>query len=85
MRLWDSLTTCLVLLSAVQVSALLRSQRTGAPAEENPLEVPPVQIPLAAVSRRIKQEDSAEGRLERGLKCKKLFLLINKRKRLLTP
>uniref|UniRef100_A0A3Q2QUK3 Glial cell line-derived neurotrophic factor n=1 Tax=Fundulus heteroclitus TaxID=8078 RepID=A0A3Q2QUK3_FUNHE len=53
MKLWDSLTTCLILLSAVGSSSLLRSrQQQPAPAErregapESPLEVPPVQIRL---------------------------------------
>ncbi|XP_017269232.1 glial cell line-derived neurotrophic factor [Kryptolebias marmoratus] len=68
MRLWDSLTTCLVLLSAVRVSSLLRSQKRGAPAAESPLEVPPVQTRLAAVSLRTNHQDSADrgDRLERG-------------------
>ncbi|XP_037536293.1 glial cell line-derived neurotrophic factor-like [Nematolebias whitei] len=69
MRLWDSLSTYLVLLSAVRVSSL-RSQKRGAPAAESPLEVPPVHMRLVAASPRINQEDSEDrgSRLERGEK-----------------
>ncbi|XP_042344935.1 glial cell line-derived neurotrophic factor [Plectropomus leopardus] len=56
MKLWDSLTTCLILLSAVHASLLLRSRpqstsskRRGR-AAETPLELPPVQIRLSVTS-----------------------------------
>ncbi|XP_037635089.1 glial cell line-derived neurotrophic factor-like [Sebastes umbrosus] len=53
MKLWDSLTTCLVLLSSVHGSRLLRSRRPQSESEsaerrgrfgESPLELPPVQV-----------------------------------------
>ncbi|XP_041644156.1 glial cell line-derived neurotrophic factor-like [Cheilinus undulatus] len=57
MKLWDSLTTCLILLSAaVHVSSLLRSSRRRGRAEESPLELPPVQIRLSVTSPGISRE-----------------------------
>ncbi|XP_065818514.1 glial cell line-derived neurotrophic factor-like [Labrus bergylta] len=51
MKLWDSLTTCLILLSAtVHASSLLRSTKRGGRAAEGPLELPPVQIRLSLTS-----------------------------------
>uniref|UniRef100_A0A8C2W7X8 Glial cell line-derived neurotrophic factor n=1 Tax=Cyclopterus lumpus TaxID=8103 RepID=A0A8C2W7X8_CYCLU len=44
MKLWDSLTTCLILLSAVHAS------RLNGRAPEIPLELPPVQIRLSVTS-----------------------------------
>nr|XP_015828222.2 glial cell line-derived neurotrophic factor [Nothobranchius furzeri] len=58
MKLWDSLTTCLVLLSAVRVSALLRNRRRSA--DESPLDVPPVQMRLSMISPGNSREDAAE-------------------------
>ncbi|XP_047238118.1 glial cell line-derived neurotrophic factor-like [Girardinichthys multiradiatus] len=71
MKLWDSLTTCLILLSAVGPSSLLRSRhhrlsaerREGAP--ESPLEVPPVQILLSVISPNIIRAQTA-GKLDTG-------------------
>ncbi|XP_051277614.1 glial cell line-derived neurotrophic factor [Dicentrarchus labrax] len=69
MKLWDSLTTCLILLSAVHASSLLRSlqqststtKRRGR-AAESPLELPPVQIRLSVTSPGISraQADTAD-------------------------
>uniref|UniRef100_UPI003AAE9DE0 glial cell line-derived neurotrophic factor-like n=1 Tax=Centroberyx gerrardi TaxID=166262 RepID=UPI003AAE9DE0 len=56
MKLWDSLTTCLILLSAVHASPLLLRNRRStsttrrARAAESPLELPPVQIRLSITS-----------------------------------
>ncbi|XP_036954305.1 glial cell line-derived neurotrophic factor-like [Acanthopagrus latus] len=56
MKLWDSLTTCLILLSAVHAGSLLRSRQQPQSAErrgraaESPLELPPVQIRLSVTS-----------------------------------
>ncbi|XP_061586002.1 glial cell line-derived neurotrophic factor [Cololabis saira] len=49
MKLWDSLTTCLILLSAVRASSLLR-RRESSGAAERPLESPPVETRLSAIS-----------------------------------
>ncbi|XP_049434655.1 glial cell line-derived neurotrophic factor [Epinephelus fuscoguttatus] len=63
MKLWDSLTTCLILLSAVHASRLLRSrtQSTSAKrrgrAAETPLELPPVQIRLSVTSPGISRAE----------------------------
>ncbi|KAM9744709.1 glial cell line-derived neurotrophic factor-like isoform 1-T2 [Menidia menidia] len=52
MKLWDSLTTCLILLSAVRAGALLRSRtqlasgRRRGRAAESPLDIPPVIPPV---------------------------------------
>ncbi|XP_059193531.1 glial cell line-derived neurotrophic factor-like [Centropristis striata] len=67
MKLWDSLTTCLILLSAVHASRLLRSRpqptttkRRGR-AAEGPLELPPVPIRLSVTSPGISAEaDTAD-------------------------
>lgn len=71
----------MVLLSAVRVSSR-RSQKRGGPATESPLEVPPVQMRLLAVSPRIIEEDSADrgSKLERGEKCKKFWFLCGKKR-----
>ncbi|KAM7017687.1 LOW QUALITY PROTEIN: glial cell line-derived neurotrophic factor-like [Tautogolabrus adspersus] len=54
MKLWDSLTTCLILLSAtVHASSLLRSTKRRGRAAEGPLELPPVQISLSLTSPAI--------------------------------
>lgn len=56
MKLWDSLTTCLILLSAVRVSSLPRSRQPSTSTEgreraaDGPLEIPPVQIRLSVTS-----------------------------------
>ncbi|XP_040898607.1 glial cell line-derived neurotrophic factor-like isoform X1 [Toxotes jaculatrix] len=56
MKLWDSLATCLILLSAVHASPLLRSRQQSTStkrrgrAAESPLELPPVQISLSVTS-----------------------------------
>ncbi|XP_068594828.1 glial cell line-derived neurotrophic factor-like [Brachionichthys hirsutus] len=50
MKLWDSLTTCLMLLSAAFGSSLLRSRQQRGRAGESPLERPPLQVRLAASS-----------------------------------
>uniref|UniRef100_A0A3B5AH50 Glial cell line-derived neurotrophic factor n=1 Tax=Stegastes partitus TaxID=144197 RepID=A0A3B5AH50_9TELE len=57
MKLWDSLTTCLILLSAVHASPLGR-------AAEGPLELPPVQTRLSATSPGISSTEPA-GREQR--------------------
>ncbi|XP_070760985.1 glial cell line-derived neurotrophic factor-like [Enoplosus armatus] len=60
MKLWDSLTTCLILLSAVHASSLLRStsaERRGR-AAESPLELPPVQIRLSVASPGISRAEA---------------------------
>uniref|UniRef100_UPI0037E9C043 glial cell line-derived neurotrophic factor-like n=1 Tax=Semicossyphus pulcher TaxID=241346 RepID=UPI0037E9C043 len=65
MKLWDSLTTCLILLTAaVHASSLLRSKsskRRGR-AAEGPLELPPVRIRLSVTSPGISraQADTAD-------------------------
>ncbi|XP_031164552.1 glial cell line-derived neurotrophic factor-like [Sander lucioperca] len=64
MKLWDSLTICLILLSAVHASRLLRSRpqstsskRRGR-AAESPLELPPVQIRLSVTSPGISRAEA---------------------------
>ncbi|XP_040011916.1 glial cell line-derived neurotrophic factor-like [Xiphias gladius] len=64
MKLWDGLTTCLVLLSAVHASPLLRSRRQSASAKrggraaESPLELPPVQVRLAVTSPGVSRAEA---------------------------
>lgn len=64
MKLWDSVATCLILLSAVCASPLLgsRQQRTsthrGVRAAESPLELPPVQIRLSVTSQGISRAEA---------------------------
>ncbi|XP_063346482.1 glial cell line-derived neurotrophic factor [Pelmatolapia mariae] len=65
MKLWDSLTTCLILLSAVYASPLLQSpqqpmstKRRGRVAESPP-ELPPVQIGLSVSSTSMSRADTA--------------------------
>nr|XP_046243582.1 glial cell line-derived neurotrophic factor [Scatophagus argus] len=59
MKLWDSLTTCLILLSAVHASSLFRSRQQSTfikrrgRAAESPLELPPVQIRLSVTAQGI--------------------------------
>ncbi|XP_028270560.1 glial cell line-derived neurotrophic factor [Parambassis ranga] len=66
MKLWDSLTTCLILLSAVHASPLIQSRQQPASAKrrgraaESPLELPPVQIRLSVTSPGISLTDTAE-------------------------
>ncbi|XP_026199386.1 glial cell line-derived neurotrophic factor [Anabas testudineus] len=66
MKLWDSLTTCLILLSAVVASPLLRSRhqtsstRRRVRAAESPLELPPVQIRLSVAAQDMNPEDWEE-------------------------
>ncbi|XP_074527197.1 glial cell line-derived neurotrophic factor-like [Halichoeres trimaculatus] len=63
MKLWDSLTTCLILLCvAVHASSLLRSAKRRGRAAESPLELPPVQIRLSVSSPGISRAgpDSAD-------------------------
>ncbi|KAM3610517.1 uncharacterized protein V6R79_005138 [Siganus canaliculatus] len=64
MKLWDSLTTCLILLSAVHASSLQRSgqkptstKRRGR-AAESPLELPPIQIRLSVTSPAISRSEA---------------------------
>ncbi|XP_030272093.1 glial cell line-derived neurotrophic factor-like [Sparus aurata] len=76
MKLWDSLTTCLILLSAVHAGSLLRSRQQPQSAErrgraaESPLELPPVQIRLSVTSpgigRAQAHTEDWEGTLARG-------------------
>ncbi|XP_007548103.1 glial cell line-derived neurotrophic factor-like [Poecilia formosa] len=61
MKLWDSLTTCLILLSAVRPSSLLRSRQQP----ESPLEAPPVQIRLSLLSPDMRPAETA-GELDTG-------------------
>uniref|UniRef100_A0A3Q4MMA6 Glial cell line-derived neurotrophic factor n=1 Tax=Neolamprologus brichardi TaxID=32507 RepID=A0A3Q4MMA6_NEOBR len=65
MKLWDSLTTCLILLCAVYASPLLQSpqqptstKRRGRVAESPP-ELPPVQIGLSISSTSMSRADTA--------------------------
>ncbi|XP_070690572.1 glial cell line-derived neurotrophic factor [Pempheris klunzingeri] len=60
MKLWDSLTTCLILLSAVHASPLLRhtSTKRRGRAAESPLELPQVQIRLSVTSPGISREEA---------------------------
>ncbi|XP_068168051.1 glial cell line-derived neurotrophic factor [Antennarius striatus] len=68
MKLWDSLTTCLILLSAVYGSSLIRSPRQSTAAEssgraaETPLELPPLQMSLAVSTSDIRstEEDTQD-------------------------
>lgn len=75
MKLWDSLTTCLILLSAVVASPLLRSRhqtsstRRRVRAAESPLELPPVQIRLSVAAQDMNPEDWEET-MAGGDKCK---------------
>lgn len=62
MKLWDSLTTCLILLSAVHASYLLRNRKQSTKrigrATESPLELPPVQIRLSVSSPGISRAEA---------------------------
>ncbi|KAM7416824.1 hypothetical protein PAMA_018744 [Pampus argenteus] len=64
MKLWDSLTACFILLSAVHASPLLRSRqrststRRRGRGEESPLELPPVQIRLSVTSPGISRAEA---------------------------
>ncbi|KAM9361008.1 glial cell line-derived neurotrophic factor-like [Symphorus nematophorus] len=64
MKLWDSLTTCLILLSAVHAGSLLRSRQQSTStkrrgrAAETPLELPPVQIRLSVTSPGISRAET---------------------------
>ncbi|XP_029296082.1 glial cell line-derived neurotrophic factor [Cottoperca gobio] len=64
MKLWDSLTTCLILLSAVHASRLLRnrpqstSTKRRGRAADSPLELPPVQIRLSVTSPDISRAEA---------------------------
>lgn len=77
MKLWDSLTTCLILLSAVYASPLLQSpqqpmstKRRGRVAESPP-KLPPVQIGLSVSSTSMSHADTAnrDETLAGGDKC----------------
>lgn len=77
MKLWDSLTTCLILLSAVYASPLLQSpqqptstKRRGRVAESPP-ELPPAQIGLSVSSTSMSRADTAnrDETLAGGDKC----------------
>lgn len=63
MKLWDSLTTCLIVLSAVHASSLPRSRQPSTKGRERaadgPLESPPVQIRLSVTSTD--REDTMTG------------------------
>ncbi|XP_070821246.1 glial cell line-derived neurotrophic factor [Chaetodon trifascialis] len=73
MKLWDSLTTCLILLSAVHASPLLRSPRESTStkrrgrAAESPLELPPVQIRLSVTSPGIYRAEADTAEWEEAL------------------
>ncbi|CAN9513161.1 unnamed protein product [Ophioblennius macclurei] len=62
MKLWDSLATCLILLSAVRASPPERTTTaaaavgSGASAAESPLELPPIQIAVSVNSREISRD-----------------------------
>ncbi|KAF3695733.1 Glial cell line-derived neurotrophic factor [Channa argus] len=64
MKLWDSLTTCLILLSAVHASPLFRSRPQSTSSKrrvrtaESPLELPPVQILLTVTSAGISRAEA---------------------------
>lgn len=81
MKLWDSLTTCLILLSAVHADSLLRDTSTTrrGRAAESPLERPPVQIRLSVTSSGISraEADTAdwEETLAGGDTCKSLWFV----------
>lgn len=78
MKLWGSLTTCLMLLSAVRTSPLqqLTAAKRSRRADESPLELPPVRIQVPGTSPGISRaEAGAEDReepLAGGEKCKTL-------------
>lgn len=91
MKLWDSLTTCLILLSAVHAGPLPRSAQRFASkgkgrdvAAERPLELPPVQISLSVTSPGIdRAEADAAGWEESpagGGKCTSLWFCIERQK-----
>ncbi|XP_043967374.1 glial cell line-derived neurotrophic factor-like [Gambusia affinis] len=61
MKLWDSLTTCLILLSAVRPSSLLRSRQQP----ESPLEAPPVLIRPSLLSPDMRPAGTS-GELDTG-------------------
>ncbi|XP_026177813.1 glial cell line-derived neurotrophic factor-like [Mastacembelus armatus] len=64
MKLWDSLTTCLILLSAVHASPLFRSRQQSTSTKrrgrvvESPLELPPVHIRLSVTSPDISRAEA---------------------------
>ncbi|KAF0033932.1 hypothetical protein F2P81_013998 [Scophthalmus maximus] len=64
MKLWDSLTTCLILLSAVRAGPPLRGRQRSTAAErrgraaESPLELPPVQTSLSVTAAGIRRTDA---------------------------
>ncbi|XP_030594112.1 glial cell line-derived neurotrophic factor-like [Archocentrus centrarchus] len=66
MKLWDSLTTCLILLSTVHASPLLQSPQQPTSTKkrgrvaESPRELPPVQIRLSVSSPSIDRANTDE-------------------------
>uniref|UniRef100_A0A3Q0R7A3 Glial cell line-derived neurotrophic factor n=1 Tax=Amphilophus citrinellus TaxID=61819 RepID=A0A3Q0R7A3_AMPCI len=66
MKLWDSLTTCLILLSTVHASPLLQSPQQPTSTKkrgrvaESPPELPPVQIRLSVSSPSIDRANTDE-------------------------
>lgn len=70
MKLWDSLTTCLILLSAVHASRLLRSRPQSSSrgrAAESPLELPPIQGRLSLASPGMSLAEAGTADWERTL------------------
>ncbi|XP_068422710.1 glial cell line-derived neurotrophic factor [Clinocottus analis] len=73
MKLWDSLTTCLILLCAVHASRLLRgrpqstSTKSNGRAPEIPLELPLVQIRLSVTSPGISRAEAGTADWEETL------------------
>lgn len=83
MKLWDSLTTCLILLSAVHASYLFRNRKHSTKrigrATESPLELPPVQIRLSVSSPGISRAEADianwKETLAGGGECKSSWVL----------
>ena len=67
MKLWDSLTTCLMVLSAVHAGPQLRSRRQSASAKRRgraadaPLDLPPVQIRVSLTSAGVGRAEADAG------------------------
>lgn len=83
MKLWDSLATCLILLSSVHVSPLPRSRqlftsaRSSSRVGESPLELPSLEVqlpvPSLGISRAQAGVEDREQPLAGGEKCKTLW------------
>lgn len=84
MKLWDSLITCLILLSAVHASRLLRSRPQSSSTErrgraaDSPLELPPIHGRLSLASPEMSLAEAGtvdwERTLAEGEKSKSVWL-----------